>query len=160
MNRNHRSRSTGISVHVRRNTHGQYNLGMVYEHGRGVTQDYAQAVKWYRLAAEQGLADAQYRLGSMYDEGRGVKQDYAEAAIWYRVAADKGHEDAQYNIAFAYEIGRGVTQNLALAYMWYAVAERLYLNPIEPERIALMMTPELLSQAQQMVREWFLTPVE
>ena len=32
----------------------QYNLGFMYDHGQGVPQDYAEAVRWYRLAAEQG----------------------------------------------------------------------------------------------------------
>ncbi len=31
-----------------------YNLGVMYDHGQGVPQDYAEAVKWYRLAAERG----------------------------------------------------------------------------------------------------------
>ena len=43
-----------------------YNLGFMYDNGRGVTQDYAEALKWYRLAAELGLADAQTWLGLMY----------------------------------------------------------------------------------------------
>jgi TPR repeat protein len=37
----------------------QYNLGQMYRRGQGVPQDYAETVKWYRLAAEQGNADAQ-----------------------------------------------------------------------------------------------------
>ena len=38
---------------------------------RGVEQDYVEAVSWYRLAAEQGYADAQYALGAAYSQGRG-----------------------------------------------------------------------------------------
>ena len=51
----------------------------MYFHGKGVPQDYAEAVKWFRLAADQGDAGAQSILGVMYDEGHGVPQDYAEA---------------------------------------------------------------------------------
>ena len=36
----------------------QFNLGTMYKSGRGVTQKYQEAVKWYRLAAEQGLEEA------------------------------------------------------------------------------------------------------
>ena len=36
----------------------QYNLGVMYENGRGVRQDYVEAIKWYRLAADQGQAEA------------------------------------------------------------------------------------------------------
>ena len=32
----------------------QFNVGLMYGNGQGVIQDYAEAVKWYRLAAEQG----------------------------------------------------------------------------------------------------------
>ena len=52
--------------------------------------DYAEAVKWYRTAAEQGLGEAQYNLGNRYRNGEGVTQDYAEAANWYRKAAEQG----------------------------------------------------------------------
>jgi uncharacterized protein len=41
----------------------------MYDNGNGVVQDYAEAVKWYRLAAEQGNAQAQYNLGLMYANG-------------------------------------------------------------------------------------------
>ena len=44
----------------------QYNLGLMYDEGLGVTQDSAEAVKWFRKAAEQGNDHAQYNLGVMY----------------------------------------------------------------------------------------------
>ena len=53
----------------------QYNLGLMYDNGQGVPQNYKTAVKWYSLAAEQGDADAQYNLGWMYRNGQGVPQD-------------------------------------------------------------------------------------
>jgi hypothetical protein len=59
----------------------------MYMVGRGVKQDDAEAVQWYRKAAEQGHADAQHNLGLMYMEGRGVKQDDAEAVKWWRMFA-------------------------------------------------------------------------
>ena len=62
----------------------------MYEQGHGVPQDYAEAVKWYRKAADQGDAFAQYNLGVMYDNGEGVPQDQAEAVKWYRKAAEQG----------------------------------------------------------------------
>ncbi|MDL1959246.1 MAG: hypothetical protein LWX01_06035 [Deltaproteobacteria bacterium] len=47
---------------------------------RAVQQDYAEAVKWFRKAAEQGYADAQFFLGLMYAQGEGVLQSGAAAA--------------------------------------------------------------------------------
>jgi TPR repeat protein len=58
--------------------------------GKGVAEDDAEAVKWYRLAADQGDADDQYNLGVMYDNGDGVPENDAEAARWFRLAADQG----------------------------------------------------------------------
>ena len=42
----------------------QYNLGLIYEKGEGVIQDYREGAKWYLKSAEQGHAPAQgHRLG-------------------------------------------------------------------------------------------------
>ncbi|MDP7426550.1 MAG: SEL1-like repeat protein [Rhodospirillales bacterium] len=41
----------------------QFNLGGMYAEGKGATKDYKTAAKWYKLAAEQGDADAQFNLG-------------------------------------------------------------------------------------------------
>jgi hypothetical protein len=65
-------------------------MGVMYELGRGVPQDYKTAVKWFRLAAEQGNANAQYSLGFMYDLGDGVLKDYVYAHMWYNIAASSG----------------------------------------------------------------------
>jgi TPR repeat protein len=100
----------------------QYNLGVMYDKGRGVPQDYAEAARWYRKAAEQGDADAQFNLGIMYDKGRGVPQDYAVAAKWYRRAAEKGHAKAQTNLGVRYYKGQGVPQDYAAAAGWYRKA--------------------------------------
>jgi len=65
----------------------QFNLAVMYDHGRGVPRDDAEAAKWVRMAAEQGHAHAQYYLSSLYGAGKGVPQDPAEAVKWLRMAA-------------------------------------------------------------------------
>ena len=52
----------------------------MYANGEGVPQDAAEAVRWFRLAAEQGYASAQYNLGVMYANGRGILKDAARCA--------------------------------------------------------------------------------
>jgi len=96
----------------------QYNLGLMYDDGQGVPQDYTEAVKWYRKAAEQGSAKAQNNLGVMYDDGQGVPQDYTEAVKWYRKAAEQGYAKAQNNLARMYYEGKGVTQDYTKAVKW------------------------------------------
>ncbi|MDO9372609.1 MAG: tetratricopeptide repeat protein [Gammaproteobacteria bacterium] len=73
----------------------QFNLGALYEHGRGVKKDLAEAAKWYRKAAEQGNALAQYYLGNLYANGEGVEKNLPEATAWYRKAAAQGVPQAQ-----------------------------------------------------------------
>ncbi len=66
----------------------------MYANGQGVLQDYEEAVRWFRKAAEQGNAVAQNNLGVMYAAGRGVPQDYVQAHMWFNLAAARGSEAA------------------------------------------------------------------
>ncbi|EMS2178467.1 tetratricopeptide repeat protein [Neisseria gonorrhoeae] len=76
------------------NAAAQFNLGVMYENGQGVGQDYVQAVQWYRKASEQGDAQAQYNLGLMYYDGRGVRQDLALAQQWLGKACQNGDQNS------------------------------------------------------------------
>lgn len=69
-------------------------LGNRYEKGNGITQDYAQAAKWYRMAADQGFTKAESELGILYAKGFGVKQDYEEAYFWLSMSFDPFNADA------------------------------------------------------------------
>lgn len=89
----------------------QFNLGVIYEEGRGVPKDAIEAAKWYRLAAEQGHAGAQAGLAAMYADGRGVAKDEAEALHWFHKAAEQGHVDALMHLRAAAEQGSAVAQD-------------------------------------------------
>jgi len=94
----------------------QINLGMMFESGQGVPQDFNEAIRWYRLAADQKLIKAQEKLnlllkkaaepqinlslGMMFESGQGVPQDFNEAIRWYRLAADQGLIKAQKKLNF------------------------------------------------------------
>lgn len=77
------------------NASAQVNLGWMYQKGEGVTQNYTEAMHWYKKAAENGDAWAQFRLGDMYYCGRGVRKDYVEAVQWYTKAAEQGDVGAK-----------------------------------------------------------------
>ena len=64
----------------------QFYLATLDEQGRGVPQDYAEAVGWYRLAAERGYGRAQSRLGWLYANGFGVPVDFVQAHKWLDLA--------------------------------------------------------------------------
>ena len=69
----------------------QYNLGLMYSRGEGVPRSDQEAVKWYRLSAEQRIPGAQSNLGLMYEKGLGVEQDYVEAHKWFNIAGVNGN---------------------------------------------------------------------
>jgi TPR repeat protein len=65
----------------------QNKLGFVYDTGQGVGQDYAEAVKWYRKAADHGSALAQFNLAICYGSGQGLPLDFVQASKWFNLAA-------------------------------------------------------------------------
>jgi TPR repeat protein len=101
----------------------QYNLGLLYASGLGVTHDYQTALKWYRQAAQQGHAGAQGELGQMYAKGDGLPQDAVRAHMWYSVAAASMSSGSQKEM----------------------IRER--------DRIESRMTPEQIAKAQQMAEQ-------
>src|SRR5438128_525990 len=86
--------TTGGTTHA----DAQFNLGVMYEDGIGVSQDHHTAVTWYRKAAEQGHAKAQNNLGTMFVKAQGVPQDYDSAVDWFRKAAAQGDVEGQFNL--------------------------------------------------------------
>lgn len=103
----------------------QNKLGYLYDTGRELPQNDAEAVRWYRRAAAQNHAMALYNLANHYLSGRGVPQDTEEAIKWYRLAADRNVLPAMNNLGVIYASGRGVRRNEAEAIKWYRrAAER------------------------------------
>jgi len=72
------------------------HLGQLYEDAQGVPRDYAEALKWYRMAADQGDSWAQLAVGRFYEEGCGVRQDDEEACFWFSLAANRSPDEAPF----------------------------------------------------------------
>jgi len=94
-----------------------------------LAENYADAAKWYRKAAEQGDASSQLQLAKLYKDGKGVPQDFMEAETWYRTAflsfqalAEQGKANAQYWLGVLYAEGNGVSKNSVEAAKWYRKA--------------------------------------
>ncbi|WP_244427143.1 hypothetical protein [Methyloferula stellata] len=64
----------------------QYNLGQMYYAGKGVPQNFAEAVKWFSRAAQKGVPGAQLSLGVAYALGRGVQPNLTEAYKWLKLS--------------------------------------------------------------------------
>lgn len=101
----------------------QNALGNAYNEGQaGLKQDYAEALKWYRRAAEKGFAPAQYNLGLAYEQGHGVAADEQQAFKYYLQAAEQGFGVAQFNVGNMYAAGRGIGRDLFEANLWFKQA--------------------------------------
>jgi TPR repeat protein len=136
---------------TQRDAEAQHMLGFLYHfgvsyNGAKIPQDYKEAIRWYRLAADQGCADSQDQLGEMYISGKGSAQDYLEAARththrgvrhhagmqapkksqetarWYRLAAEQGYAFAQHHLGNMYLQGAGVTKDAQEGLRWIRLA--------------------------------------
>jgi uncharacterized protein len=138
------------------NTVAEYNLGLLYANGQGVSKDDAQARQWYEKAAAKGHADAQVNLGILFVYGRGVPQDYKMAVYWLRLAANQGNDLAQRKLGLMFERGDGVLQDYVRAYMWYSLGamKGAKIGAAMRDAVAKRMTPEQIAEAQKLAQEW------
>lgn len=122
----------------------QTRLGLMFETGEGVPQNYPEAVYWYGRAAEQGDPDAQYLLGNCLNLGLGARIDPVWAYVWFDLSASRtrpGEERehrARMRNAVADRLNDkvlDVAQSLALA--WFPKPERyqrvVRVRPAEPK---------------------------
>jgi len=128
----------------------QFDVGTMYQNGRGVKADRDKAIEWYgkaaeqgntsavsrlglmeanqasfsseMLQAEQGNAESQYNVGNMFAKGNGTNMDLGQAVGWYEKAASQGHTKAAYKLGLAYYEGSGVRTNARQARKWFSVA--------------------------------------
>jgi hypothetical protein len=94
-------------------------LGVDYDFGQGVQQNYTEAAKWYQLAADQGDAIAENNLGSLYEYGQGVPEDYSKALELYQKSAAQGFAMAENSLGRMYDQGTGVMADYVEANKWY-----------------------------------------
>jgi TPR repeat protein len=125
----------------------QYDVGSMYQNGRGVKASRDKAIEWYTRAAEQdnrkaatrlalmksnearfsattvsasrGEVDSQFNLGNMYEKGIGTSIDYQQAREWYGKAAATGHAKASFSLGLMYHEGTGVKRNNKTAFKWF-----------------------------------------
>ena len=90
-------------------------------------EDYAEAVRCYRRAADQGFASAQWLLGTAYETGYGVPLDYVQAHMWLNLAASR----------------------------YPASQKEQRENAIDGrDFVASKMTPSQIAEAQKLARDW------
>jgi len=82
---------------------------------------------------------------------------------WFQKAADQGYAYAQFNLAISFEHGTGNPKNNIQAHKWFNIATSLYPATDKAsrdqavagrDRVAQLMTPEQIAEAQKLAREW------
>lgn len=130
-------------------------IGYLYEKGLGVSQDYQEAVKWYRKAAALGNVVAENNIGNLYIEGHGVPRDYQKAMEWLLKAASQGDTPAETNIGALYTDGRGVHQDYREAMKWFQKAAKKENAKAEYNIGAFYNNGQGVSKDYQKAMKWY-----
>ena len=128
---------------------GAVYVGVLYDSGLGVPQNYTSARLWYVTAANAGSAVGAFNVGVLYDAGLGVAKDEAQAAAWYMRAAKLGSARADYNLGMLYETGTGVRRSRSRAIAFYTraahhgiTAARMHLQSLGQNFAGDVQTPQ------------------
>tara|TARA_R110002096_G_scaffold151307_4_gene313730 strand:- start:3037 stop:3690 length:654 start_codon:yes stop_codon:yes gene_type:complete len=126
----------------------QYDLGDMYEHGRGIEQDYKQAMEWYSKSAQQGYAWAHIAIAQIYYEGKGVAADSAKAEEWYNKAGELDDPEMPLVLGSIYYYGKHIGRNYSVAAKWYIKAAEIGYNS------AYMSLGEMYSKGQGVAQDY------
>lgn len=97
-------------------------IASCHEAGVGKKQSYAEAMEWYRKAADAGDVTAMNELGTYFYHGYGVKKDRIEAIRWHRKAALLGNATSMAWVGWMHQDGSGVRKDYVEAMRWYRMA--------------------------------------
>ncbi len=132
----------------------QFDIGFMHAYGWGVPRNPAEAIAWYRKAADQGLPVAQHFLGLAYVNGEGVQVDDAEAARWFARAAAQGFSQAQYMFGLMNLDGRGVQKDPVQGYALMVMAGQGGVRSAARVIPKLALTEAQRGQARQIIDHW------
>ena len=69
-------------------------MGHLYRTGKDLRQNYDEALKYFKLAANKNHSEALLSLGQMYENGEGVRRDINQVVKFYKLAAEQDNEEA------------------------------------------------------------------
>ena len=101
------------------NNVAQFLVGWLYESGKGVGRNDAEALRWYSMSAEKGNHDAEAKVGEYYESGYAGQTSYSDALKWFQKSADQGNAVAEFHLGAMYQDGKGVTKDNAEAFKWF-----------------------------------------
>jgi TPR repeat protein len=104
------------------NPRAWFELGHMYESGRGLPQDRAKAAQLYERAAACGVGEAELHLAIFHQEGVVYPKSYADAKALYQSAADHGSAEAADHLGYYALFGWGGPRDVKAAIDWYFTA--------------------------------------
>lgn len=103
------------------------------------TEHLRHAFELYKLASQQGNAEAALKIGDFYYYGTGVHRDYNRSVQFYHLAAGSNHAQARFNLGFMYQHGLGVPRDFHLAQRYYDSAIAASADAYVPTTIAIYL---------------------
>lgn len=143
----------------------QFSLGVLLSTGgKGLQQDYAKAMMWFKKAADQRNASAMRQIAIAHEKGLGVPASPAMAQEWYLRAADRGDAMAQLTLGIRRANGEGMPADNVQAYKWLTLASNGIFFDFEKENraeseknlkiVTAKLSPPERVTAEKLTREW------
>ena len=141
-------------THKNAQARAQFLLGIRYETGDGVKENYSEALRLWKLAGNNGDEFAQDRLGRVYYQGKGVVENFAKSASWYEKSAKQGVPFAQADLSGLYIIGQGVEIDFVKAYAWGLLAKAKGENVANWDFLLTKVTTSQVNEAQALAQKY------
>jgi TPR repeat protein len=160
------------------NALAQNSLGVMYALGRGVARDKEEAVRWYKKAARQGLAEGIYNVAISYYNGEGIEENMSLAYTWMMVAQKRGDKQAaealkhigeqlnnrldrsKFDLAGLYEKGVEIPQDIPASVALYMEAaqqdhkQSIFAGPAQYKLCQLYVAGKGVPQDYAQAKEW------
>lgn len=131
------------------------NIGLAYENGEGLKQDYKEALAWYKQSFALG-GDIGFKIGCLYYKGNGnIKKDWNQALIYFNnVTLPSECMKSFFYMGTIYELGSNNIKDYKKAYDFYLKSYELGF-PGGATYIAMLYTRGLgVKQDEEKAMEW------
>jgi localization factor PodJL len=133
----------------------QFEVASRFAEGKGVKQDFPQAIEWFQRSAQQGFVPSQYRLGTLFERGLSGKADIERAGLWYQRAAEQGNVKAMHNLAVLSAGRDGTPADYKTAGRWFQEAAERGLADSQFNLAVLHENGLGVAQDQIQAYKWF-----
>ncbi len=113
------------------NPYAALGVAYLYQHGKGIEQDYREAEQWYKHSADRGCSRAMWELAKAYRKGTFVEADFSDYLHFLKKAAGAGIPEARLELALLNISGDMVPRNPRIAFNWMRLAADQHLPMAE-----------------------------